>query len=63
MVAAELVKIFKDDIKTLEDVQNKARNILRRQSMRGGGSLTEGRDEKFMRIVLGYHPTRKVQEG
>jgi hypothetical protein len=30
--------------------------------MRGGGVLSDSKDEKFMRIVLSYHPTRKIDQ-
>ena len=33
----ELSKMLKDEIKTLEDIQSKAKIILKKQSIRGGG--------------------------
>lgn len=58
----ELAKMIKDEIKSVEDITSKAKSILRRQSMRGGGVIAEAKDEKFMRILFGYHPTRTVNE-
>jgi hypothetical protein len=58
----ELGKMIKDEIKSLEDVTSKAKNILRKQSIKGGGQISDPKEEKFMRIVFSYHPTRKVNE-
>ncbi len=58
----ELAKMIKDEIRSLEDVTSKAKNILRKQSIKGGGLISDTKEEKFMRIVFSYHPTRKVNE-
>lgn len=59
----ELIKTVKDEIKTLDDVTNKAKGILRKYAMRGGsGEITDKKDEKFMRILFSYHPTRPITD-
>jgi hypothetical protein len=58
----ELAKMIKDEIKSLEDVTSKAKNILRKQSIKGGGQISDTKEERFMRIVFSYHPTRKINE-
>ena len=58
----ELAKMIKEEIKSLEDVTSKAKNILMKQSIKGGGLIADANEEKFMRIVFSYHPTRKVND-
>jgi hypothetical protein len=58
----QLAKMIKDDIKSLEDITSKAKNILRKQSIKGGSSIEDAKEENFMRILFSYHPTRKVNE-
>jgi hypothetical protein len=54
--------MIKDEIRSLEDVVSKAKNILRKNSINGGGLIADAKEEKFMRILFSYHPTRKVNE-
>ena len=56
----ELVKMIRDQIKSLEDVTSKAKNILMKQSIKGGGIITDAKEDKFMRIIFSYHPTRVI---
>jgi hypothetical protein len=49
------------EIKSLDEVTSKSKNLMRRQGMKKVGEIEDQCDLLLIRTILSFHPTRKIE--